>query len=287
MKTVRIYPASVQFLSEKMKDELFISALTTALNKLGVSYSYLDGNISYVVSDEDIFDASINSNSYPYEVACNLADKEKLQSTLAPHGFNTIESEIIKDANQITLENFIVKLRNGSGGNIVDAGKNWFSGIAFANKNEFIRHPLFDDMFIADKYIAQKAIGNVREHIAVSISGTVNSNGDTYFVRSSTDTWINSIRKKAVLSYIGYDEQKEKIQSFIKLSGIKNCAFMLQFIVDNDVFYPIDWNFRLGVNIPKQMISKNLIEYEKAIEHMVSDAQVAQYFSDDSWIVNF
>jgi hypothetical protein len=197
-------------------------------------------------------------------------------------------TETIADVDAITLTNFIVKLQKGSGGNLTGSiYKNWFGGVLFADKEAFKRHPLFQDFYAPNKYVAQQAISNVRSHTAVSLSATVNSNGDVYFVRSSTDTWVNSVRTQAVLSYQGYEEQKAQIQAFVKASGIKNAVLMLQLIEQDGVLYPIDWNFRLGVNIPTQMINRNFIEYETAILHMVGDTATPQAAYTDVWTVTF
>lgn len=287
MTTVRIYPSSLEKASKEVKDSCFVSPLIQVLDKNNISYSFTEGNISYVTSDKDIVEASSQSNSYPSDIAVKLFDKQKLQETLAPYGFNTLSTEVISDVDSLSLTNFIVKLKEGSGGNIVSYGKNWFGGVLFADKEAFKRHPLFADMFMSGKYIAQQAISNVRNHIAVSLSATVNSNGDVYFVRSSTDTWVNSKRTKAVLSYQGYEEQKKQIQSFVKAVGIKNAVLMLQFVEQDGILYPIDWNFRLGVNIPTQMINRNFVEYETAILHMVGNTDTPSASYTDTWVVEF
>jgi hypothetical protein len=287
MTTIRIYPSSLEQASTEVKDSCFVSALTQVLDKNNISYSFIEGNISYVTSDKNIIEASAQSNSYPLDIAVQLFDKQKLQGTLAPYGFNILPTEVITDVDSISLTNFIVKLKEGSGGNIVSYGKNWFGGVLFTDKEAFKRHPLFSDMFVSGKYVAQKAISNVRNHTAVSLSATVNSNGDVYFVRSSKDTWVNSNRTKAVLSYEGYDEQKAQIQSFVKSVGIKNAVLMLQFVEQDGILYPIDWNFRLGVNIPTQMINRNFVEYETAILHMVGDSQTPPASYTDTWVVEF
>jgi len=227
MTTIRIYPSSLEQASTEVKDSCFVTPLIEVLSKNNISYSFTEGTISYVTSDKDIVEASKDSNSYPAAIAAKLFDKLELQTTLAPYGFNTLPTELITNPDSITLTNFIVKLKEGSGGNIIDAGKNWFGCVLFTDKEAFKRHPLFADMFVSGKYVAQQAVSNVRNHTAVSLSATVNSNGDVYFVRSARDTWINSVRKQAVLSYQGYEEQKAQIQSFVKAVGIKNAVLML------------------------------------------------------------
>lgn len=284
MTTVKIIPASLEQAPTPAKDGVFVTSLIDVLERNNIAYSFADGDIDFVTQDYLALQAT---NAYPNGMAAKLFDKKELQTALAPFGFNTLATEAITDADAITLTNFIVKLQNGSGGNIVTHGKNWFGGVLFTDKEAFKRHPLFADMFLPGKYIAQQAISNVRNHTAVSIPGTVNSNGEVYFVRSSTDTWINSVRTKAVLSYQGYEEQKSQIQAFVKASGIKNAVFMLQFVEQEGTLYPIDWNFRLGVNIPTQMISRNFIEFETAILHMVGDTVTPQAEYSDVWTVNF
>jgi len=285
MTTVKILPASLEQASAESKNAAFVTPLIEVLERNNVAYSFTAGDIDFVTQDPLALQAT---NAYPNGIAAKLFDKKELQNTLAPFSFNTLATEVITDADAITLTNFIVKLQNGSGGNLDNSAyKNWFGGVLFTDKEAFKRHPLFADLFVSGKYIAQQAVGNVRNHTAVSLSATVNSNGDVYFVRAATDTWVNSVRTQAVLSYQGYDEQKAQIQAFVKASGIKNAVLMLQFVVQDDVLYPIDWNFRLGVNIPTQMITRNFIEYETAILHMVGNAITPQATYTDAWTITF
>jgi hypothetical protein len=285
MTTVKILPASLEQATAEVKAASFVTPLIEVLERNNVAYSFTEGDIDFVTQDHLAINAT---NAYPNGIAAKLLDKKELQGILAPYGFNVLSTELITDPDAITLTNFIVKLKEGSGGNLTNSTyKNWFGGVLFTDKEAFKRHPLFTDMFVADKYVAQQAISNVRNHTAVSLSATVNSNGDVYFVRSATDTWVNSIRKHATLSYQGYEEQKQQIQAFVKASDIKNAVLMLQFVVQDGVLYPIDWNFRLGVNIPTQMITRNFIEYETAILHMVGSAQTPAATYTDVWEVDF
>jgi hypothetical protein len=285
MTIVKIFPASLEQASAETKAAVFVTPLLQVLDKHSIQYSFTNGDIDFVTQD---YLATQATNAYPNGIAAKLLDKKELQTTLAPYGFNTLPTEVITEVDAITLTNFIVKLKEGSGGNLTNSSyKNWFGGVLFTDKEAFKRHPLFTDMFAAGKYIAQQAISNVRNHIAVSLSATVNSSGDVYFVRSATDTWVNSVRTQAVLSYQGYEEQKQHIQAFIKAAGIKNAVLMLQFMVQDGVLYPIDWNFRLGVNIPTQMIARNFIEYETAILHMVGNTATPQATYTDAWTITF
>jgi hypothetical protein len=285
MTTVRIHPSSLEQAPTEVKDSCFVTPLIEVLERNNVAYSFSTGDIDYVTQDHLVLQAT---NAYPNDTAAKLLDKKELQTTLAPYGFNVLPTELITDPDTITLTNFIVKRKEGSGGSLEGSTyKNWFGGVLFTNREAFKRHPLFEDMFVSGKYIAQQAISNVRNHTAVSLSATVNSNGDVYFVRSATDTWVNSVRTHATLSYQGYEEQKQQIKAFVKASGIKNAVLMLQFVVQDDVLYPIDWNFRLGVNIPTQMITRNFIEYETAILHMVGSAQTPAATYTDVWEVDF
>jgi hypothetical protein len=285
MTTVKILPASLEQATAEAKAASFVTPLLQVLDKHSIQYSFTNGNIDFVTQDHLAIQAT---NAYPNGIAAKLLDKKELQTTLAPYGFNTLPTELITDPNSITLTNFIVKLKEGSGGSLKGSTyKNWFGGVLFTDKEAFKRHPLFADMFVSDKYIAQQAISNVRNHTAVSLSATVNSNGDVYFVRAATDTWVNSVRTQAVLSYQGYEEQKQQIQAFVRAAGIKNAVLMLQFVVQDNVLYPIDWNFRLGVNIPTQMITRNFIEYETAILHMVGSAQTPAATYTDAWTITF
>jgi len=285
MTTVKILPASLEQATAEAKAASFVTPLIEVLERNNVAYSFTTGDIDFVTQDHLAINAT---NAYPNDIAAKLLDKKELQTTLAPYGFNVLPTEVITDPDAITLTNFIVKLKEGSGGSLEGATyKNWFGGVLFTDKEAFKRHPLFADMFATNKYIAQQAISNVRNHTAVSLSATVNASGDVYFVRSATDTWVNSVRKHATLSYQGYEEQKQQIQAFVKAVGIKNAILMLQFVVQDGVLYPIDWNFRLGVNIPTQMITRNFIEYETAILHMVGNTQTPAATYTDVWEVDF
>ncbi len=285
MTTVKILPASLEQATAEAKAASFVTPLLQVLDKHSIQYSFTAGDIDFVTQDHLATQAT---NAYPNGIAAKLLDKKELQNTLAPYGFNVLPTELITDPNAITLTNFIVKLKEGSGGNLINSAyKNWFGGVLFTDKEAFKRHPLFADMFVAGKYVAQQAIGNVRNHTAVSLSATVNASGDVYFIRSATDTWVNSVRKHATLSYQGYEEQKQQIQAFVKAYGIKNAVLMLQFVVQDGVLYPIDWNFRLGVNIPTQMINRNFIEYETAILHMVGNTQTPAATYTDVWEIDF
>lgn len=285
MTTVRILPSSLEQAPTEVKDSCFITPLLQVLDKHGIQHSFTDGDVDFVTQDRFVLDAN---NAYPADIAAKLFDKKELQTTLAPYGFNVLPTELITDPDTINLKNFIVKLKEGSGGNLEGSTyKNWFGGVLFTDKEAFKRHPLFADMFVSGKYIAQQAVSNVRNHTAVSLSATVNASGDVYFVRSATDTWVNSVRKHASLSYQGYEEQKQQIQAFVRASGIKNAVLMLQFVAQDGVLYPIDWNFRLGVNIPTQMITRNFIEYETAILHMVGNTQTPAAAYTDVWETDF
>jgi hypothetical protein len=285
MTIVKILPASLEQASAEAKSASFVTPLLQVLDKHSIQYSFTSGDIDFVTQDHLAIQAT---NAYPNGIADKLLDKKELQTTLAPYGFNTLLTEVITDVDAITLTNFIVKLKEGSGGNIAGSNfTNWFGGVLFTDKEAFKRHPLFADMFVSGKYVAQQAISNVRNHIAVSLSATVNSNGDVYFVRSARDTWVNSVRTQAILSYQGYEEQKQQIQAFVRAAGIKNAVLMLQFMEENGVLYPMDWNFRLGVNIPTQMIARNFIEYETAILHMVRNTTTPQATYTDAWTITF
>lgn len=285
MTIVKILPALLEQASAETKAAAFVTPLIEVLNKHNIQYSFTNGGIDFVTQDHLATQAT---NAYPNGIAAKLLNKKELQTVLAPYGFNTLTTEVIIDVDAITLTNFIVKLKEGSGGSLEGSTyKNWFGGVLFIDKEAFKRHPLFADMFVSGKYIAQQAISNVRNHTAVSLSATVNSNGDVYFVRAATDTWINSVRTQAVLSYQGYEEQKQQIQTFVKAAGIKNAVLMLQFMEEDGVLYPMDWNFRLGVNIPTQMITRNFIEYETAILHMVGNTVTPQATYTDAWTITF
>lgn len=278
MNKVRIYKNNL------VNDEkTFADSLISVLNKNNISYAFDSGEVMYVSDDKQAVQASKDTGCYPNNVAENLYAKHLLPKTLNEFGFNIIESQIIDNPDNITIENFVVKQKNSSGSLIFNT--NVFGGIVFNNKEAFKNHPLFNDLFKPNTYIAQKAISPLN-HTAISLFCSVNSSGDCYFWRSSTDTWVLNSRVEALLSYQGYEQEKELLANAVKSLGIRNTMFTLQLIKDNDIYYPIDWNFRWGRNCHKQILSKEFEEYEKAILHMVGVDNAVSCNATDTWITN-
>lgn len=283
MTTVKILPASLEQAPIEARNAAFVTPLIEVFERNNITYSFTEGGIDYVTHDRFAVDAT---NAYPAGIAAKLADKKQLQDTLASFGFNTLPTEVITDADSITLTNFIVKLKEGSGSNLPkSAYKNWFGGVLFADKEAFKRHPLFADMFAPGKYIAQQAVGNVRNHTVVSFFCAVNSNSDTYFLKNSTDTWTDSIRTQAILASEGYEGTKELLAKFVKDTGIKNTTFGPQFIVDDSgALYPIDWNFRWGKNFHTQVLKNAPDLYEFGVLYMVGANPTLPNISNEEWI---
>lgn len=281
MTTVKILPASLEQASVEVKNSCFVTPLIEVLERNNVVYSFTEGGIDFISQDDVAVQAT---NAYPNGIANKLFDKKELQILLSPFGFGTLTTEVIVDVDAITLTNFIVKLQNGSGGNLDNSKyKNFFAGVVFADKEAFKRHPLFQDFYTPGKYVAQNSIGDAT-HTVVQFFTAVNSDGDCYFWRNSTDTWSKGVRQDAALAVDGYQEYKASIQAFVKASGIKNTMFNLQCIKDGEVLYPIDWNFRWGRNCHKQILAREPQEYEKAVLHMVGIVTAQPNTATDIWL---
>lgn len=282
---LKIAPSSLGSASVEEQSACFIPHLTAVLNKHGVPFSFSEGTVPYVTHDKYAVEVFVNSASYPSGLAAKLYDKKELQDVLKQYGFNTLDTEIVTDPDSVTLTNFIVKLREGSGGNLPKSNtKNWFNGFLFSDKEAFKCHPLFDTAYKSEFYVAQQGI-NPRAHVAVSLFCSVNTVGDVFFIKNSTDTWANTVRTEAVLESNGYEEIKSLLAAFVKTVGIKHTVFSLQFISDGVKLYPMDWNFRWGKNFHKQILNHAPELYELGIMHMFKNTPT-EYQSADKWVAN-
>lgn len=245
---------------------LYVPPLIEVLERNRVSYSFKEGNIDFIVRDED---SLLAVNAYPEGVADKLFSKKKLQDTLTPFGFTALATEVINTPDAITLNNFIVKMERGTGGGVdTSNNRNRFTAVTFADKEVFKRHPLFDLYFKPGKYVAQEDVG-ASSHTAVSFFCAVNSTSDAWVLNVSTDKWVNGTRTEAILAPDGYPDVQEKLVSAIKTLGIKNTCATVQFIEKDGVLYPMDWNFRWGRNFHKQVINNEPQLYEAGILYML------------------
>lgn len=282
---LKIAPHSLGSASIEEQSVCFIPHLTTVLSKHEVPFSFSEGNVPYVTHDKYAVEAFLGSASYPNDLVTKLYDKKELQDVLSQYGFKTLQTEVIDSPDAISLSNFIVKLKEGSGGNLPkSATKNWFNGFLFADKEAFKRHPLFDIAYRPGFYVAQQGI-NPRAHTAVSLFCSVNTVGDVFFIKNSTDTWANTVRTEAILESNGYEDIKALLSAFVKAVGIKHTVFSLQFISDGVNFYPMDWNFRWGKNFHTQILKNSPELYEMAIMHMFKDTPT-EHQSEGVWVAN-
>lgn len=285
---IKIYPAN---LAEKFKKTFHLDFIEQCLNKTGSFLSDTEGDVRYVTHDKYVQEAYSNNFCYPNNLANKLADKFELQRVMADSGFNTLRSEIITDVNNITLENFIVKFKFSSGKvGVTKDGlpiHNLFNGVPFKDKEQLKAHPLFKESLFADgNFIAQEDAG-IREHTLATVAAVANSNSELLFLRNTTDEWEFLDRKSTTLAFNIYPELNTKIQEFFKLHGIKNAAVTVQFVIKDGEYYPVDWNFRFGINMGKEMRARNPIEFETAILHMVGDTTTPQFTYTDTWITEF
>jgi hypothetical protein len=285
---IKIYPAN---LAEKFKKTFHLDFIEQCLNKTGSFLSDTEGDVRYVTHDKYVQEAYSNNFCYPNNLANKLADKFELQRVMADSGFNTLRSEIITDVNNITLENFIVKFRFSSGKvGVTKDGlpiHNLFNGVSFKDKEQLKAHPLFKESLFADgNFIAQEDAG-IREHTLATVAATANSNSELLFLRNTTDKWKFLDRTSTTLAFNIYPDLNTKIQEFFTNNKIKNVAVTVQFVVKNDEYYIIDWNFRFGINMGKEMLARNPEEFERAVVNLVSNQTPVQFNNTDVWVTNF
>ena len=288
MTTVTIYPSN---LDGAQKQGCHLDYIEGVLKKAGVMVSNTEGDIRYVTHDRYVLEAYADGTGYPNGIAAKLVDKAGLQQVMAEFGFSTLPSEVITDVDNILLKDFIVKHRYSSGKlGVTKTGAylhNLFNGIPFADKEALKKHPLFKStLFINGDFIAQQDAG-IRKHTLATVAAVANSNSDLLFLRNTTDEWRFLDRKSTTLAFNIYPELNAKIQEFFKLHGIKNASVTVQFVIKNNAYYPVDWNFRFGMNMSKEMRVRNPIEFETAILHMVGDTATPQFTSTDVWVTEF
>jgi hypothetical protein len=285
---IRVYPS---ILDAKQKQRCHLDYIESALAKVGINTSGTEGSIKYVTHDRYVLEAYADGTGYPNGIAAKLVDKAGLQQVMAEFGFATLPSEIITDVDNILLKDFIVKHRYSSGKlGVTKTGAylhNPFNGIPFADKEALKNYPLFEvELFTSGDFIAQQDAG-IRKHTLATVAAVANSNSELWFLRNTTDEWEFLERKSTTLAFNVYPELNAKVQAFFKLHSIKNAAVTVQFVVKDGEYYPVDWNFRFGINMGKEMRERNPVEFETAILHMVGDTATPQFTSTDVWITEF
>lgn len=288
MTTVRIYPGS---LSDMQKKACHLDYIESVLAKAGVAVSGTEGNIRYVTHDKHVPEAYADGTGYPNGIGARMVDKAGLQDVMSEFGFPTLPSQIITNVDNISLENFIIKCRVSSGKLGVTRNgiplENAYNGVAFKDKEDLKKHPLFNEAsFITGDFIAQQDAG-IKKHTLATVAAVANSNSDLWFLRNTTDEWEFLERKSTTLAFNIYPELNAKIQAFFKLHKIKNAAVTVQFVTKGGVYYPVDWNFRFGINMGKEMLARNPVEFETAILHMVGDEQTPPAKYEDVWVTKF
>lgn len=285
---VRVYPSN---LTTQQKQGCNLDYIESVLAKVGISTSEVEGGIKYVTHDRYVLEAYADGIGYPNGIAAKLVDKAGLQQVMAEFGFATLPSEVIVDVEAITLKNFIVKHRYSSGKlGVTKKGAhlhNPFNGVPFADKEALKNHPLFAvELFVDGDFIAQQDAG-IRKHTLATVAAVANSNSDLWFLRNTTDEWRFLDRESTTLAFNIYPELNAKIQEFFKLHSIKNVSVTVQFVAKDGEYYPVDWNFRFGMNMSKEMRVRNPIEFETAILHMVGDTLTPQSTNTDVWVTEF
>lgn len=288
MPSIKIYPS---VFSTAHKQACNLDYIEGVLEKAGVIVSDTASDIRYITHDKYATEAYSDGVGYPNGISARLVDKAELQTILAEFGFNTLLSEIITDVDSISLENFIVKYRFSSGK--IGVGKsghtlnNVFNGVSFKDKNALKNHPLFkEEFFKTGDFIAQQDAG-IRKHTLATVAAVANSNSELLFLRNTTDEWEFLERKNTTLAFNVYPELNTKIQEFFKFHGIKNSSVTVQFVIKDGSYYPVDWNFRFGVNMGKEMRARNPVEFETAILHMIGDTATPQFTYTDTWVTEF
>ena len=256
------------------------------LEKVGVKT-----DIPYVMHDMYALEAYKDTPYYPNNLAEKLVDKKQLQDVMTQNGFTALDAELITDVDAVTLTDFIVKFRYSSGKLGVSKDRmgiyNPFEGVPFKSKEELKAHPLFDAaLFNTGNFIVQEDAG-IRRHTLATVAAVANSNSDVLFLRNTTDEWQYLTRKSTTLAFNIYPELNNKIQDFFKTHSIKNAAVTVQFVIKDGAYYPVDWNFRFGINMGKEMRARNPIEFETGILHMVGDTPTPQFTYTDTWVTEF
>lgn len=288
MTTVRFYPCNI---SNEYRLVSHLNYIEQVLNKAGFALSGTNGDLRYVTSDRHVPEAYGNGFGYPNGIALKMFDKAGLQEVMADFGFATLPSQIITNVEDIALENFIIKCRISSGKiGFMNNGVpliNLFNGVSFKDKEALKKHPLFNPiLFTNGDFIAQQDAG-ICKHTLATVAAVANYNSDLLFLRNTTDEWEFLNRKSTTLAFNVYPELNAKIQNFFKLHGIKNAAVTVQFVIKDSEYYPVDWNFRFGINMGKEMLARNPIEFETAILHMVGNTPTPQFTYTDTWVTEF
>jgi hypothetical protein len=288
MTSVRVYPSN---LSGGQKQACHLDYIEGVLNSADVKISYTEGDIRYVTHDRHVLEAYTDNAGYPNGIGAKLVDKVTLQEVLADFGFATLPSQVISSVDDITIENFIIKCRISSGKlGVTKSGNplnNMFNGVPFKNKEALQKHPLFQDSLFANgEFIVQQDAG-IRKHTLATVAAVANSNSELLFLRNTTDEWEFLERKSTTLAFNIYPELNAKVQEFFKLHKIRNASVTVQFVIKDGAYYPVDWNFRFGINMGKEMLARNPIEFETAILHMVSDKPTPQFTYTDTWVTRF
>jgi len=288
MTTVRIYPSN---LGGMQKQACHLDYIEDILKKAGVVVSDTEGAIRYVTHDKYVVEAYGDGTGYPNSLGVKLVDKVTLQDAMSEFGFLTLQSQLITDVDSIALNDFIIKCRVSSGKlGVTKNGvplDNAFNGVPFKDKEALKKHPLFNPAFFTNgDFIAQQDAG-IRKHTLATVAAVANSNSDLLFLRNTTDEWEFLERKSTTLAFNTYPELNAKIQEFFKLHGIKNSSVTVQFVIKDKEYYPVDWNFRFGINMGKEMRARNPIEFETAILHMVGDTPTPQFTYTDTWVTEF
>ena len=283
MSSLLVYPKGG---AERFKDSCHLEFIQTTVEKAGVKT-----NIPYVMHDMYVLEAYKDTPYYPNNLAEKLVDKKQLQDVMTQNGFNALKAELVTDVDAIALNNFIVKFRYSSGKLGVSKDKayiyNPFEGVPFKNKEALKAHPLFDAaLFVTGDYIVQEDAG-IRRHTLATVAAVANSNSDVLFLRNTTDEWQYLTRKSTTLAFNTYPELNAQIEQFFKANKIKNAAVTVQFVIKDGEYYPVDWNFRFGINMGKEMRARNPIEFETAILHMVGDTPTPQFTYTDTWVTEF
>lgn len=283
MSRFLVYPKGGVGASKAVCHLDFIEA---TLEKAGINTT-----IPYVMHDMHVLEAYKDTSYYPNNLAEKLVDKKQLQDVMTQNGFNALKAELVTDVDAIVLNDFIVKFRYSSGKLGVSKDKayiyNPFEGVPFKNKEELKAHPLFDEsLFVAGDYIVQEDAG-IRKHTLATVAAVANSNSDVLFLRNTTDEWQYLTRKSTTLAFNTYPELNAQIEQFFKIHKIKNAAVTVQFVIKDGKYYPVDWNFRFGINMGKEMRARNPIEFETAILHMVGDTPTPQFTYTDTWVTEF
>lgn len=283
---IRIYPSGMSFDDLRLNTWCPFGVYEAFLNKAGLQYSQSAGEMALILhNDDNALLAAKETTHYPYNMVVELLKKYTLPAFMSTHGFNSLETKRVYSVLDIAgFSNFIVK--PVIGGN--SRASAWMGKIPDFVYKKFVS---VDDLLIgrdsanidlalaSGNYCIQQAVmsGDFEQ---VTISGSVNGNGEVYFRRNATWVWKSDVLTTQHRERSTYATEQALLAPM--LSTVRNAAFGVQFIVMDGKLYPIDWNFRDPGRTVKVELALNPAEFEQSLAHQF-DVPHDKVLADDVW----